>query len=233
MPIRFSGVFNNFGALQKLSSSASRTASMFQKQSFDHFFVLDFEATCLKDRQIEPQEIIEFPCLKLSPENFEIKAKFHRYVRPIHHPELSHFCTELTGITQEMVEHEATFPEVLSDFDRWIRNETRDASDSFTFIICGDWDLKSMLPRQCLLSGVAVPDYFMRWINVKKSYHKSKRTFPRSLGTMMAGLGMTFEGRQHSGIDDSTNIARIAKALAEQGFVFCNTSSRIADLEEY
>ena len=228
MPCRISGVFNNLVTARKLSN-LSTSKTMFRKQSFDHFFVLDFEATCLRGLQIEPQEIIEFPCLKLSPENFEIRAKFHRYVRPIHHPELSHFCTELTGITQEMVEHEATFPEVLSDFDGWIRSETRDTSDSFSFIICGDWDLKTMLPRQCLLSETRVPDYFSQWINVKKSYHGAKRIFPRSLAAMMAGLGLTFEGRQHSGIDDSANIARIAKALAEQGFVFRNTSSRIGN----
>jgi hypothetical protein len=40
-----------------------------------------------------------------------------------------------------MVENEQTFPEVLAEFDRWIKSETNDCSDRFTFIICGDWDL--------------------------------------------------------------------------------------------
>jgi len=84
-----------------------------------------------------------------------------------------------------------------------------------------------MLPRQCHLSEVDVPAYFDEWINVKKSYHKTKRIFPRSLGAMLSGLGLTFEGRQHSGIDDSVNIARIVKVLAQEGHVFTNTSSKI------
>jgi inhibitor of KinA sporulation pathway (predicted exonuclease) len=36
---------------------------------------------------------------------------------------------------------------------------------------------------------------------------------------------MTFEGRHHSGIDDSANIARIVKALAQRGCVFKPTTT--------
>ena len=32
-------------------------------QPFKHYLVLDFEATCQKGGRIDPQEIIEFPCL--------------------------------------------------------------------------------------------------------------------------------------------------------------------------
>ena len=42
---------------------------------------------------------------------------------------------------------------------------------------------------------------------------------------MLDGLGLTFEGRQHSGIDDSANIVRIMKELALLGHVFDNTTS--------
>ncbi len=42
---------------------------------------------------------------------------------------------------------------------------------------------------------------------------------------MLTGLGMTFEGRQHSGIDDSHNISRILKELAQLGHVFVNTTA--------
>ena len=34
---------------------------------------------------------------------------------------------------------------------------------------------------------------------------------------MLAGAGMTFEGRLHSGIDDTRNIARIAIHLLRSG----------------
>ena len=35
-------------------------------QQFDHFLVMDFEATCERDTKLKPQEIIEFPCLKVN-----------------------------------------------------------------------------------------------------------------------------------------------------------------------
>ena len=35
-------------------------------QQFDYFLVMDFEATCERDTKLKPQEIIEFPCLKVN-----------------------------------------------------------------------------------------------------------------------------------------------------------------------
>ena len=37
----------------------------FRPQVFDYILALDFEATCLENARISPQEIIEFPCLKI------------------------------------------------------------------------------------------------------------------------------------------------------------------------
>ncbi len=86
------------------------------EQKFDFLFVLDFEATCDKPRQTRPQEVIEFPCIKLkcgTGGSLNEVARFHRYIRPMVNPRLSHFCTELTGITQEMVDGEQNFQEVF------------------------------------------------------------------------------------------------------------------------
>ncbi len=91
-----------------------------RRQTLDSLFVLDFEATCDQPRQTRPQEIIEFPCIKLrlapgggsgsaAPVPPMETARFHRYVRPVVHPHISDFCTELTGITQDMVENEEDF----------------------------------------------------------------------------------------------------------------------------
>ena len=33
------------------------------QQPFKHYLVLDFESTCQEGEKIDPQEIIEFPCL--------------------------------------------------------------------------------------------------------------------------------------------------------------------------
>ena len=107
-------------------------------QKFDSFLILDFEATCEKDGKIQPQEIIEFPCLKMCPKTFEIQSIFHSYVKPVHHPRLTAFCTELTGITQDMVENERPFNDVWKEFDTWMKNEAMKDGGTFTFIMCGD-----------------------------------------------------------------------------------------------
>ncbi|MEE6495309.1 hypothetical protein FKM82_002005 [Ascaphus truei] len=65
----------------------------FPPQRYHYFLVLDFEATCDKP-QIHPQEIIEFPILKLNGRTMEIESTFHTYVQPVVHPQLTPFCTE-------------------------------------------------------------------------------------------------------------------------------------------
>ena len=87
-------------------------------------------------------------------------------MRPVRHSLLSVFCTELTGITQDVVASEDDFAKVIADFNAWLAAES--VIDSrFTFVTCGDWDLKTMLPNQCSDVGASVPDYFSRWINLK------------------------------------------------------------------
>ena len=74
-----------------------------QKQTFKFLLVMDFEATCIKDQKIEPQEIIEIPVLKVDTKTMEPVGEFHTYVRPVKRPRLSPFCTKLTKITQTQV----------------------------------------------------------------------------------------------------------------------------------
>lgn len=70
-------------------------------QKYDYLLVLDFEATCNEGSKLKPQEIIEFPCALINTKkSFDVVSIFHEYVRPVHHPKLTTFCTELTGITQ-------------------------------------------------------------------------------------------------------------------------------------
>ena len=64
---------------------------------YEYYLVLDFEATCLQGMRIEPQEIIEFPCLRINAKTLEIEDKFQEYVKPVERPKLSPFCTKLTG----------------------------------------------------------------------------------------------------------------------------------------
>ncbi|KYO46435.1 ERI1 exoribonuclease 3 [Alligator mississippiensis] len=174
--------FLSVGILKKSGSTTSRklashgfgasmaAMSSFPPQRYHYFLVLDFEATCDKP-QLHPQEIIEFPILKLNGRTMEIESTFHMYVQPVVHPQLTPFCTELTGIIQGMVDGQPSLQQVLERVDEWMAKEgLLDPSVKSIFVTCGDWDLKVMLPGQCQYLGLPVADYFKQWINLKKAY---------------------------------------------------------------
>lgn len=72
-------------------------------QEFQYFVVIDFEATCDKERNLHPQEIIEFPSVLVNSATGQLEAFFQTYVRPAYHQHLTDFCKELTGIQQIQV----------------------------------------------------------------------------------------------------------------------------------
>ncbi|NXB02660.1 ERI3 exoribonuclease, partial [Cnemophilus loriae] len=230
-PLFPAGVLKQFSSIvsRKLAShgfGASMAAmSSFPPQRYHYFLVLDFEATCDKP-QIHPQEIIEFPILKLNGRTMEIESTFHMYVQPVVHPQLTPFCTELTGIIQGMVDGQPSLQQVLERVDEWMAKEgLLDPSVKSIFVTCGDWDLKVMLPGQCQYLGLPVADYFKQWINLKKAYSFAMGSWPKNgLLDMNKGLNLQHIGRPHSGIDDCKNIANIMKTLAHRGFIFKQTS---------
>lgn len=70
--------------------------------------------------------------------------------------------------------------------------------------------------KQCKRSGIAFPRQFKRSCNLRTSFSKFYgKKF--NLGGMLEYFGMRFEGREHSGIDDSRNIARIVLRVLEDG----------------
>jgi len=193
-------------------------------QPFELFVVLDFEATCEKSGQIHPQEIIEFPMVLVDAVSLQVEDEFRTYVRPVHHPRLTEFCTELTGITQDLVAAAPEFPEAMRRACSWLQE--RRGERRALFVTCGDWDLLTMLPAQCQHSGQKVPLPFRKWANLKKVFATidGGRKVPGMAG-MLSKLGLQLEGRHHSGLDDCRNIARILQTLCRDGASVDITSS--------
>lgn len=101
----------SFGHLRRNSITLPLTRSAWNYSRFDRHFatrrrmtslkyllVLDFEATC--GDAVSCNEIIEFPTLVYDLKEEKVQATFHEYVRPVIHPTLTEFCTNLTGISQ-------------------------------------------------------------------------------------------------------------------------------------
>jgi ERI1 exoribonuclease 2 len=97
---------------------------------FDHIVVLDFEATCNNGPPPAPQEIIEFPSVLLSLADHAVVDEFSSFVRPVHHPQLTDFCRELTGIEQADVDAAPAFLDVLAAHQSWLASHHLETSCS-------------------------------------------------------------------------------------------------------
>ena len=97
---------------------------MESQKGLDYILVLDFEAQCLEGKKLECQEIVEFPVVVIDVAKKEIVKdfQFHYYVKPTVVPEVTQFCTELTGITQSMVDKGKEIQEVLKLFDKHLKD---------------------------------------------------------------------------------------------------------------
>ncbi|KAG8933939.1 hypothetical protein FRC02_010874 [Tulasnella sp. 418] len=110
---------------------ANPEPSSTSKQPYDAFLVLDVEATCMQGSGFDyPNEIIEWPVVLMRwsdkdetgrASQLVIVDEFRSYVRPTWRPQLSEFCTSLTGITQDDINNAPTFPEVLSQFEGFLQ----------------------------------------------------------------------------------------------------------------
>ncbi|XP_054428088.1 ERI1 exoribonuclease 3 isoform X5 [Pteronotus mesoamericanus] len=212
-----------FPALTEPSASPAASLGIFEVR---RDWTIEPSAQTKGNLYFGKKEIIEFPILKLNGRTMEIESTFHMYVQPVVHPQLTPFCTELTGIIQAMVDGQPSLQQVLERVDEWMAKEgLLDPNVKSIFVTCGDWDLKVMLPGQCQYLGLPVADYFKQWINLKKAYSFAMGCWPKNgLLDMNKGLSLQHIGRPHSGIDDCKNIANIMKTLAYRGFIFKQTS---------
>ena len=200
-------------------------------QNYTFFVILDFEATCDENSKPRPnpQEIIEFPALKVNAITYDIEDEFQQFVKPVKNPQLTEFCKNLTSIQQKDVDNACEFGEVFHDFQLWIEREINDKC--FIFVTFGDWDLKTMLPSQCRTSGMELPDYCKRWINVITEYRKAtddNQSGFINIPKMLSRLGIDHTGTLHRGIDDCRNTLKILKALADRGHIFSPSAACIS-----
>lgn len=220
---RLIGVSNsNLSVISRNMAVAKAAAELTEiaKQNYDYFLVLDFEATCDRIRTVQPQEIIEFPCIKLNGKTLEVESYFHQYVQPRINRELTSFCIELTGINQDMIANQPDIEATLKLFENWLVKEGVLKDDvKFTFVTCGDWDLDIMLPNECNYFKLNVPTYMRSWINIKKPFVNVTGIWPKGLLHMMSTVGMKHEGRLHSGLDDCRNLSKVLKYLGQKGYV--------------
>ena len=224
------------------TSPAGEEWEIINKPQVDHVIILDFEATCDQSddavsriQQCDIHEIIEFPAVWHAAQNLDnVRGAarvageeidfFREYVRPTEGAEpgsarqLSPFCTQLTGITQEQVDTASPLGDVLARFVAWL--EERDLVSALlngtaVLVAHGEWDLGDQLPREAARKLITLPPYLSsKYTDLKVVFSMA---FPNNSGTslraMLEHLNLPLAGRLHSGLDDCRNFGRILGML--------------------
>lgn len=97
---------------------------------------------------MECQEIIEFPVVPYNTETMQLESDpFHEYIKPTVVPEITEFCTQLTGITQQTVDGGIPLQEAIEKLAQW-RQERGFTPENSVYVTCGQWDLRSCLKNE-------------------------------------------------------------------------------------
>ena len=180
------------------------------------YLVVDLEATCADDGSLprDQMEIIEIGAVLLNARTFETESEFQTFVRPVRHPVLTDFCTELTKIVQSEVDSAPSFAEAVDLMNRWM-----DQYEDALFCSWGNYDRNQFL-QDCEYHGVAYP-FGAGHLNLKEEFSRSQ-SLRKRLGVTAAlrRLGLRFEGTHHRAIDDARNIARIVRHVVGGDGVF-------------
>jgi len=191
---------------------------------------VDFEATCdyapIPLVSTKSAEIIEFPWVIIDTETMQVVDSQHLYVKPDNMAGVTSFTTKLTGITTSMLEGQDNLHTVLKKFHGYLRNKF---GVNFRILTDGIWDLQVQLRNEAKRKNIYLDWYFHQYFDIKQEFkhflpHFSDKYQP-GLKAMLEAFGMNFEGRQHSGIEDSKNIARLALNMLLLGHPFdkCRT----------
>lgn len=196
--------------------------------------ILDFEATCWEGSvNADEMEIIEFPSVlyKVDETNNQVEfiSEFSKYVKPTINPKLSKFCTELTGITQNVVDDKDTINIVYKQHINWL-HENVPYDKPLIIATCGAWDLNTQLPREIRNKKLHPHSYYSKFINVKTEFQTCLNgQHPKGMMGMLQFLNITPEGRHHSGIDDTRNIAKIMLKLIQNGHKYDKFKIKFVD----
>jgi inhibitor of KinA sporulation pathway (predicted exonuclease) len=176
----------------------------------DRVLVVDIEATCWQGDPPPDQrsEIIEIGVCWLDVETHSVGEAHSILVKPAR-SYVSPFCTQLTTLTQDMVDGGVSFAAACAAL------ETEFDAKSHLWASWGQYDLK-MFKAQCYADEIPYP-FSGRHANLKSLYAKAVNNKQRvGMSVALEQMGLPLEGTHHRGGDDARNIARILSALLKR-----------------
>jgi inhibitor of KinA sporulation pathway (predicted exonuclease) len=180
------------------------------RRLLDQLLIIDVEATCWEGPVPEDQEseIIEIGLCTLDVITGERAEKRSILVKP-ERSRVSPFCTQLTTLTQEMVDQGVTFMKACTI----LRQEY--ASKERVWASYGDYD-RRMFERQCQEFQVEYP-FGVRHLNIKTLFALMDGLRGEvGLAEALRRLNMPLEGTHHRGGDDAWNIGGIFVELMKR-----------------
>ena len=160
-------------------------------------------------RRISKLETIEIGAVMLD-DNYREVSSFRTYVKPEYNTGIAPNITQLTGITNEMVENAPKFAEAFRMFTLWCLGTSEDV-EIYAWS-SSDYD---QVFREIILKDYPIsPDEEVllntEWIDFQKEFdgHMGfEHQIALSLAREMAGIDFT--GRQHDALDDARNTAEL------------------------
>lgn len=176
-----------------------------------YYIIVDFEATCWPDESRRGDgEIIEIGGVKAAYGTARILEEFSTLVRPTRYPQLSEYCTKLTGIPQNEVDAAPLFPEALARFIDWIGIPITEC----TFCSWGAYD-RFLLRQACRFHRISFP-FDDEYINIKPAFSEVFTGRGVSMERAMEVAGIAQEGRRHRALDDARNAAKLWREVVKE-----------------
>lgn len=176
------------------------------------FIAIDLETT---DLDPTVGEIVEIGAVYVN-EDLSIRGEFQAYVKPsteYRNPR----AMEVNGISEEALKEAKLFTEVMVDFEKWRKEMTSESKTTFA-----SWNVafdSNFLKEQCKKFGVVCPiAYSPLDLKSMAVWELAKRDirFYGGLSACMDQVGLSFEGKEHSALDDIKNSLRVVKYLYEK-----------------
>ncbi|CAE8597200.1 unnamed protein product, partial [Polarella glacialis] len=179
-------------------------------------------------------EIIEIPVLAMCPVTGSELGRFHRFTRPgFWDREGLQMRRRFPKQCFNDASSAVLFPQALAELKAWIgrllgKNSATLVSEDFLFVTCGNWDVKTVLPRQCAQPspGGGVDEVtrrllLSRWCNLKDAFRDhfqlSEVAAPTGMRGMLRRLKIPLAGQHHLGMDDVSNLSKILGTLVLRG----------------
>lgn len=180
------------------------------------WMVIDLETTCWdppEEQGEQVSEVIEIGIAIVNLRECWLETSYQIYCVPVRST-VSAFCTNLTGITNDILREQGwPFPIGWDRVDELVREH-----NTGTWASWGDFDRDALL-RSCAWwkeDWVLPRTHF----NIKQ-YEAARRGRDRGVGQKRAAqaAGLTWEGRNHCGRDDAVMAARVLLELWKVGRV--------------